>query len=372
MDLSVPDEARQRHPSVFHETPCSICGASRSRSGPLSTESISQVEKVDLGASASPSSSSEFAMSSYPHIHDNNWGISVHHLQTVLLQQCRKTFSEVSARGELQNQDGPIYGVDGTMEQLVEYHIKPMTQRLKASYTDIVCMHYENASCFTGNLDDRIELHCGTARFMLSYSWGYRVEDVVDSLVEWCQQNQMSPKEVYVWICALNINQHCLLPDEPAHSLAATFQDRIKNISTILSLMIPWTQPDYVKRLWCLFEYHIAIRKKKRIDLLFTSKDIKILSTLLQAKDGGAKRTIDTMLRTVQSDKATATNNADELYIQNYIADHGGARVLDAAVRGHLSNQLLNVKFSKLLKIYTATIHVIVRCASSPGHTYVF
>eukprot|EP00041_Stephanoeca_diplocostata_P031845 m.1002333 g.1002333 ORF g.1002333 m.1002333 type:complete len:487 (-) comp24036_c0_seq4:1158-2618(-) len=273
---------------------------------------------------------------------NDNMGVSVHHLEHVLLPRCRGKFADQASNGRLTNRDGWALDVDqGAIWHMVEYHVKPVTMRSQESYVNYLetlqHMIFENSQ----DENDNPINHVGRAHFMLSYSWSYRVTDVVSALVDWCERRQLDPKRTYVWICSLCVNQHALQSDEPAHSLAATFQGRVDTISTILPLMIPWTAPESLTRLWCLFEYHVAVNKNKRIELLFTPDDSRVLSGLLQLQ-GAAQPTVDGVLRGVQSANGAASKDADAAYIRAYIAGKGGERMLDEVVRGNLNGKFLS------------------------------
>eukprot|EP00041_Stephanoeca_diplocostata_P031844 m.1002639 g.1002639 ORF g.1002639 m.1002639 type:complete len:361 (-) comp24036_c0_seq37:325-1407(-) len=273
---------------------------------------------------------------------NDNMGVSVHHLQNSLLPRCQKRFAQRASNGELKSQDGKALEVhEGTIWHMVKYHIKPVTSRSHESYVNYLAtlqhMKYDESD----DANDNPINHVGRAHFMLSYSWSYKVTDVVSALVDWCERRQLDPKRTYVWICSLCVNQHALQSDEPAHSLAATFQGRVDTISTILPLMIPWTAPESLTRLWCLFEYHVAVSKNKRIELLFTPDDGKALSGMLQAR-GAAQSTVDFVLQRVRSADGAASKDADAAYIRAYIAGKGGENMLDGVVRGNLNGKMLH------------------------------
>ena len=63
----------------------------------------------------------------------------------------------------------------------------PRDGRLGASYVD----------CLTG------EDNVGQSTVMLSYGWGNAVGDIVDTLCDYCEYNELDPKRIYVWICCL-------------------------------------------------------------------------------------------------------------------------------------------------------------------------
>jgi len=105
----------------------------------------------------------------------------------------------------------------------------------------------------------------GKANFMLSYTWDYRIGDVVDTLVHYCSKHGLNPKRSYVWICAFCVNQHrvqeALSRNEtvPFEKFAEEFGSRVRGIRHVLALMGPWHAPAYVNRAWCLYELATAM-----------------------------------------------------------------------------------------------------------------
>ena len=47
----------------------------------------------------------------------------------------------------------------------------------------------------------------GKAQYMLSYTWGYTIGDIVESLSAYCEQNNLDQRRTFVWICCMCINR---------------------------------------------------------------------------------------------------------------------------------------------------------------------
>ena len=91
-----------------------------------------------------------------------------------------------------------------------------LTREKQTSYVDYVAEQYSGA-----DMAD----HCGQAHALLSYSWGYRYLDVIETLVQWAKKEKRNPKRTYVWICSVCVNQHAI-----PENLAGTFGDRVDKI----------------------------------------------------------------------------------------------------------------------------------------------
>ena len=88
--------------------------------------------------------------------------------------------------------------------------------------------------------------HVGPASIMLSYTWRYTIGDIVDVLTNYCESNSLNPKEVYVWICCLCVNQHRVVEmkkrkeDIPFEKFRKVFHGRVTSIGHVIAMMSPW------------------------------------------------------------------------------------------------------------------------------------
>eukprot|EP00913_Durusdinium_trenchii_P015090 g14152.t1 len=100
---------------------------------------------------------------------------------------------------------------------------------------------------------------------MLSYSWGYGVGTIADTLTDFFGRDVHR----YVWICCLCINQHRVKEAQaagevvPFKEFEEAFGKRVAGVSHILAMMSPWQEPLYLKRVWCVFEFSRAMAEKK-------------------------------------------------------------------------------------------------------------
>lgn len=96
---------------------------------------------------------------------------------------------------------------------------------------------------------------------MLSWTWEYTATSVVSGLREWCElkaKNDLS--KVRVWQCALCNNQYRMEDlkrkgkSESDAVLGDIFERRIVSAGFVLALILPWDNPTYIKRIWCIYE----------------------------------------------------------------------------------------------------------------------
>eukprot|EP00427_Karlodinium_veneficum_P063843 CAMPEP_0169332862 /NCGR_PEP_ID=MMETSP1017-20121227/14950_1 /TAXON_ID=342587 /ORGANISM="Karlodinium micrum, Strain CCMP2283" /LENGTH=207 /DNA_ID=CAMNT_0009428041 /DNA_START=33 /DNA_END=652 /DNA_ORIENTATION=+ len=58
--------------------------------------------------------------------------------------------------------------------------------------------------------------NAGHATHMLSYTWGYKIGNIVESLEAWCKKNDHQFKETMIWICCFCINQYRVIEQKDA------------------------------------------------------------------------------------------------------------------------------------------------------------
>lgn len=143
--------------------------------------------------------------------------------------------------------DDKVYDIEPRLRQLGKNTVCPRDQRMGAAYVDVAT-----------------DANAGTANFMLSYTWGYRVHDIVASLVSFCERTGRRTEDVRVWICCLCVNQHRVKEMQAAgdkisfEAFASTFHGKVVKIGHVLSMLTPWDSPLYITRLWCIFELAMA------------------------------------------------------------------------------------------------------------------
>ena len=160
----------------------------------------------------------------------NNKGVSVYHLKTTFLKNVKDAgFNERSTIYDLENLESPE---NGFIRQQGESMKDPVDGRLGASYVDSL------------SGEDNV----GTASVMLSYTWGYTIGDIIDSLDDFCKVKNRDAKRTYIWMCCLCINQHRVVEegkivkdDEKCFEVfQKIFHSRVTSIGEVVSMMYPW------------------------------------------------------------------------------------------------------------------------------------
>ena len=141
---------------------------------------------------------------------------------------------------------------------------------------NLICPRDGRRGCaYVDAIDDGAH-NAGKATHMLSYTWGYVPGKIISSLVEYTKQQGLDPKHTFVWICCLCVNQHRVIEAKKKSEViqfeefANIFHKRIVDIGHVLSLMMPWEDPIYTKRVWCIYELHSVIALEEQS---FNSKE---------------------------------------------------------------------------------------------------
>eukprot|EP00040_Diaphanoeca_grandis_P005698 m.284010 g.284010 ORF g.284010 m.284010 type:complete len:199 (+) comp169335_c0_seq1:150-746(+) len=113
-------------------------------------------------------------------------GPSVHHLSTKFIQATLRAVEK-----NLANISGLDRATDAKIYHMVNAYGKPAGAKTKCPRDGKVGAAYVD----TLRGDDNV----GVATALLSYSWGYKVQDVVDALVEWTSKEERDPKTTYIW-----------------------------------------------------------------------------------------------------------------------------------------------------------------------------
>mmetsp|Transcript_9598 Transcript_9598/g.12088 ORF Transcript_9598/g.12088 Transcript_9598/m.12088 type:complete len:581 (-) Transcript_9598:106-1848(-) len=175
-------------------------------------------------------------------------GVSIHWLKHGFIKEAISMGrSEDSNIYEMEDLRSTTHGVIRTKGKNT---ICPRDGKMGAAYVD----------CLKG------EDNVGPANLMLSYGWGYSIGDITDTLLDYCQSNELDPKRTYVWICCLCNNQHRVAAsikgkrdsESTFEEFQNTFHSRVVEIGHIVALMCPWDKPIYITRIWCIFELYVA------------------------------------------------------------------------------------------------------------------
>ncbi|CAB9496746.1 Hydra magnipapillata [Seminavis robusta] len=236
-------------------------------------------------------------------------GVSVHHLQHGLLHEVKEAgLSRESKIYEIEDLRYPAHGVIRRKGASVTC---PIDGQLGASYVHSL-----------GDDPDKV----GPSHFMISYSWGYCIGDIVDTLVSYCDEQNRDPKSTYIWICCLCVNQHRVqgedvLPDE----LASIFGRRVTGIGHVLSMITPWKEPENLGRIWCVFELFKAHTMGCEVTIVMPAKEkVSLESDLLGDEPGSGVELLYGAIAKTKIEEASTSKVADRIAILGWVEEHLG------------------------------------------------
>ncbi|CAB9524237.1 Kinesin light chain [Seminavis robusta] len=198
------------------------------------------------------------------------------------------------------------------------------------------------------------EDHVGEATHMLSYSWAYSIGDIVDTLSDFCHQNNLDPKRTYIWICCLCVNQHRVVENSTQQKSGmiapsakvdffAIFGERVKKIGHLLAMMAPWNAPVYITRVWCIFEIFTAHGTDGcKMDIVMPPKEKESLEEDV-VDDGEGIYALYETLGNTKVENAQASVESDRLAILGEVESDVGYSVLNNLVNDLLRGWMQRV-----------------------------
>jgi tetratricopeptide (TPR) repeat protein len=261
---------------------------------------------------------------------------SVYHLQTSFLHQIKESgLDETATLYDIENLQADEPGLIRQKGVTVNC---PIDGKPGAAY--VHCLELEES--LAGGDGDGNEGpdrdHVGTSTHMLSYAWGYTYGDIVDTLVEFCNANNLSPKRTYVWICAFCNNQHRVVDGTvPFEDFKYVFKKRVQGIGNILAMMTPWYDPGYLKRVWCIFEMYSANADQgTSIQIIMPPRQKRsLMAAVLKPTDERGKNGLDELFATLASTKvehASASRTQDKDNILRLVEDGPGCTKFNADI----------------------------------------
>lgn len=252
-------------------------------------------------------------------------GVSVYHFTNHFLLEVRAEFGNSAEACNIHKiEDLRKFDQNGIIRQKGQGISCPIDGRPGAAYVHTL----EHAN------------HVGRASIMLSYTWEYTIGDIIDVLTKYCTSNNLDQKKVYVWICCLCVNQHRVVERKkrgevvPSDQFREVFYERVTKIGHVLAMMSPWTEPAYLRRVWCIFELFTASKRGCKITIEMPSKErtdfLNGISNMSQDMDF-VKKLFDALSRTnIESAKASVESDKVDILkiIQNETSfDHFNATI---------------------------------------------
>jgi len=251
-------------------------------------------------------------------------GVSVNHICTDVIQRMQ----EVGLARE-----SKVYEIEAPVIRSMSADVKcPRDGEMGSAYVDAI-QGVENA---------------GMASFMLSYTWGYQVGDIADTLAAHCKANNLNQLATYTWICCLCINQHRVKASQakgetvPFEHFQSAFGERVAGIGHLVCMMAPWREPLYIRRVWCDFEMFTAVTLGEdvcKISVVMQPGEVKDFNQSLL--DGDGLKDVWGVFGKLAVEDAQASIKDDATNIFHMIENGPGFHRLNTVVCQHLRSWIV-------------------------------
>jgi tetratricopeptide (TPR) repeat protein len=214
-----------------------------------------------------------------------------------------------------------------TMTHFVQHVIKPNTKATNESYLEHLAR--EQPSTIKP-----------TADYFVSYVWAYPLRELIAAL-EYTLLTKQNKEDVFIWLDALCVNQHQVgKSTSTPEQLQITFGESLKAIGNVVMVLSNWKNPQYPKRIWCVFEAYMTKKIPNTKVILAMSEEEE--NSLVDAMIGNeiGQKFLDTYFGSVDVESAKAREPADEQAILQLIREYDVADV-NGVVLGNLKQWLV-------------------------------
>ena len=210
-----------------------------------------------------------------------------------------------------------------TTKDVQDLIIKPATVQIKGPYSDLHPEMFQKANVF------------------VSHAWRYMfLTDLIPAIQSWLEmQSLLSAAEVFFWIDIFVVSQHDDPPENQDSEEEARnfqifsdgFEEALQDIGRAVIVLSPWNRPEWMFRIWCLFEFYVMMRFQIPFEFVLPQEQNDSFIQQL----GGEGNDFLTMVSTLDMEKADAFSDYDKRRIKQLVLDHlGGYSKLNKSAIG--------------------------------------
>jgi len=174
------------------------------------------------------------------------------------------------------------------------------------------------------------------ANKFLSWSWGYKLSDVIGALQDWAKNSHADSRKTFVWMCFCCLNQFRMIEEQKSggtENLDEVFRRRLQSAGSLVALLDNWSRPRYFTRVWCVYEQFVAQELDIDVQVIFPPGIATSLRTTLR-KDFHA---VKAALTDVDVEQAEATEKSDETQVKTAIEASVGFSAVNRVVRSRFA-----------------------------------
>jgi len=209
-------------------------------------------------------------------------------------------------------------------EQIVDGLVKPVTNSRKCSYATYL---YEDP-----NTKDLV----GKCNTFLSHPWSADFEITVAALSEYERTLPKGSPPKFYFVDYFAVNQHNASAD------LKQLEDLVRLSDTLVLMAEPWSNPEALTRLWCIFEIAHAVLGNTEIEIVLRPEQVIDFQKELRENTEGLWDFVGKMFENIDSQNAKAKYEGDVKNISQFIEKElGGFANVDAMVADGLRNWFL-------------------------------
>jgi len=247
-------------------------------------------------------------------------GISLKGLQTIL-EEYRK--NEESFENFKANRPEIEQRIRCPGENLTHMLVKPET-RICDCYIEYLYAIF-NRSAMDAQTEEEVKFiekesdeTLGKVNVFVSHTWAYDFKKLVDSIRQWEKNwekvNGKRHETFYYFVDYFAVNQHNQEGD------LGKLQEVVKNSKVTCLVLDPWDKPLPLLRCWCIYEIaKTELFPSTRLNVAFPPDQVKSFKKNFFDEKGEKVRTISRIIEVVDSEKARASYEPDEIMIKEDI-----------------------------------------------------
>jgi tetratricopeptide (TPR) repeat protein len=242
-------------------------------------------------------------------------------------------------------------GRKATMADLVNKIIKPKTNDKKESYLELLARTQPNTVK-------------PVADYFVSYVWAYNLKDELLAALQHTLKNKLknSADDVFVWLDLFCINQHMKTSVSP-EQLQLTFSESLKAIGSVIMVLSQWYDPEYAKRIWCVFEAYVSKRYGVNVILAMSKREENSLVYAMLSNNLINRDNLAGLFGNVDVESAKARELQDQEAILHLIREYGITDV-NSTVLDNLKQWLVQVSESAFKMVKQDSKQASNICAS--------
>lgn len=159
---------------------------------------------------------------------------------------------------------------------------------------------------------------------------------VREALRSWAEQQGLDPRRVFFFMCFFVNNQYRVLVEcstNPSDHLEEIFEANLNRIGKVVAVLDSWESPMYLKRIWTIFEQHIAIQLGIEVTIVMTPEAVlSLLQEFALGADGIFR--VKHHLSIVDAETAEASFKKDEDKVKLLIRSSVGFTAVNEKIVG--------------------------------------